>query len=516
MKKVILAVLGVLIGLFFGISSNAFVTDGGIEFDVAEPYGATGYTTVVPDTPQSGYNVFLKQNADVGVAINYDESVNLTFYKYDYLINIISDQPSYYCFNLGSNKVSKYDKYEYYLIDSFCLAYRFCGNDLARRYSSIDCAELQFGKNNGLINTCLCDVNHIYHIENDGGLKENSFSFYYSGNGTIQSGEYYLVQTVEGDKSSTMNEVDVNLTLTMDTPIFNETLNRKFFVGSNSVDDYYLDGENKENCIYKQKNNVCFMLYKYVDAGGKDILGCYCYGIFPIDFGEFDVFYDNGSSITNYSYLTSEEQDTMICFFDKNTTFNISTYNTLSLTYSYKVYTPVDVQEITFNDYKTSVSKLVSETLDNVYQNAYNAGVISKQAEIDRLNNQISTLSKDVDSLKNEKSDLELDIAALNARIEELKANGVTDDATIVELENQLVNLKSENEILESEISEKENKIDILQKNISIMQFELNNLESDEKTNQSTMTIAFSIIGGFALISLIVFLVVFIRHKVCD
>lgn len=478
-KKIMLGLLGSL-ALFGSWGAEAststatetdtpglYQTSNGVIFQVNNPSHDT-YTGIEPDEPASGYDLFTKKNCDVGVKVTYDLDSDKTTYLYDYVMYKSGTESKYWAFDLGANKITKNDEFDFYVVNQ----------DIEKEY--------------------------LVEMENK---NPSYFSFYAKG---LPSGSYQLKIVVKGDKTVTMNGVDIIEELSGENAVFGEcgiegespctvptsktvydyfyysfldhestasTAKEKLdeYVSLFGYDpyDYQMDanyylmtdilGENSSNFnhaghLYKHRMNCSYFLYTN-QAGNYPT--AYINGIF--DQGLLHkYFYDStlpakeegetwcsmGDSKYNYDYTT----------YLKNGHTSSIEYYTLSLKYSYKVYTPKNIEEITFKGYMDKVANQMAFNIDW----AYDQGIDSKQELINNLNAQIESLNQQLTTKEQEKEVLQNEITEKNRHIASLETlvneKQKEIDAKAVELERA----KNQVSVLSSQIKEKEDQLTLL------------------------------------------------------
>lgn len=444
-----------------------YETSNGVIFQVNNPANST-FTGIEPDEPASGYDVFTKKNCDVGVKVTYDLDTDKTTYLYDYVMYKSGSESKYWAFDLGSNKITKNDEFDFYVVNQ----------DTEKEY--------------------------LVEMENK---NPSYFSFYAKG---LPSGNYQLKIVVKGDKTTTMNGVDIIEELSGENAVFGECEGEGespcIVPTSKTVYDYfYYSFEDHESTATTAKEK----LEEYISVFGDDhpygegdanyylmtdILGenssnfnhvghlykhrmnC-SYFLYTIQAGNYPALYVNGifdqGLLHKYFYDSTlpatEEGETWCSMGDSKYRYDYTTYlknghtssieyYTLSLKYSYKVYTPKNIEEITFKGYMDKVANQMAFNIDW----AYDQGIDSKQELINSLNAQIENLTQQLTIKEQEKVALQSEIEEKNRRItnlENLKAE-VQEELSLKE--SELESAKNQMSVLSSQIKEKEDQLTLL------------------------------------------------------
>lgn len=507
MKK-ILFMASLMIAIFIGVGTTTtyasatkvenlhgvYETDSGVRFIVSDPSNKS-YTGIKPDEPSSGYDCFYKQNADVGVQVTYNEETDETTYLYDYIMFVPYPRKGceYWSFDLGNNKISITDEYKYYVVNRF-------------------------------------NFNEEYLVDDIDNKNPSYFNFYASED--FPAGSYQLKIVVKGNKTVSMNGVDVIEELSGVNAIFEEndvegespckvpTSNAVYdyfyysysnnlskattaeerlaeFVANTAVHIYddikptnidryhYLmddilggkgsdaDYFNHEGHLYKHAENCSFFLYTEQNANYPAV---YVNGIF--DQGLLSkYFYDSSvkkESIDSGKNTCSNNQYKYdYATYLKNGHTSAIEYYTLSLKYSYKVYTPKNLSELSFNGYMDEVANKMSDKIDRAYQK----GINSRQGLIDSLNQQITDLNQQIIAAESEKTNLNNQIEQKNQQIANLQASIASEQAELDAKKKELASAQNEVDVLSAAIQEKEAQLAALEEDVNANQEEIANLK---------------------------------------
>lgn len=478
MKKIL---LGAILGLaLFSSGSGAqaastvtetdlpgvYQTSNGVRFQVINPSHAN-YTGIEPDELASGYDIFTKKNCDVGVKVTYDVETDKSTYLYDYIMRvdtkanetIYRDQvKGYWMFDLGNNKITSTDDYDYYVINT--------------------------------------TTNQEYLVSDIENKNPSYFTFYASG---LPDGSYKLKIVVKGNKTMTMNGVDIIEELSESSVDVHDTSEDDPIMcckvpTSNTVYDYFYynfddhgsvattseekvaefvantglhiydranpdalfdKNFNHEGHLYKHYNNCSFFLYTKQAANYPTpyVNGCFYSGVLNNYFYSDDVKQDVVDSSDNACNVKRYKFD--YATYLKNGHTSEIEYYTLSLKYSYKVYTPKNYEELSFNNYMQTVANKMANQIDY----AYEAGIQSKKELIDSLNQEIQSLNEQLTTKEQEKTALLNTISLKNLEIQNYQDSLADKQQELDSIEAELNDANNQVSVLTSQIQEKEEQL---------------------------------------------------------
>ena len=510
MKKRIFTYLGMLFLAFAGVAASAattptetegvYETDKGIQITINDP-GKQAYTGITPDDPQSGYNVYTQQNADVGVKVTYDAATDETTYLYGYNMYLPrNNRYGYWSFDLGNNKITKNDEFNFYVLNT--------------------------------------DTQQEYLVDDMENKDPSSFSIYIRnqdyGTGGCMPKTYQLKIVVKGNKTTTMNGIDIIEELSGENACFGDmdgygespcriptsntvydyfyytfdtddnedpiatTAQEKWeeyiskygydnpYNEQGAANDYlmrdilgnYQDSFNHEGHLYKHRINCSYFLYTKQNANYPDVYvnGIFEQGLLSNYFSSSDVTYGKeegkacgiGDASLKYDYAT----------YLKNGHTSQIEYYTLSLKYTYKVHTPKNFEEISFRGYMDRVANQIGEYIDKAYEN----GVHSCDELIASLNQQITTLNNTVASKNKEISSLQNQLNQKNDQITSLKSQLEEKNKELAALDKELTAYEDQVDVLTKQIKEKELELSDLKKDTSAKAEEISSLNKSIAT----------------------------------
>lgn len=483
-KKLLLGLLGSLALFGSGAAAQAastatptdlpgwYETTSGVKFRISNPGNRT-YTGIEPDEPESGFNVYTKKNCDVGVQVTYDAETDKSTYLYDYIMRvdtkanetIYRDQvKGYWMFDLGNNKITSTDDYDYYVINT--------------------------------------TTNQEYLVSDIENKNPSYFTFYAS---DLPDGSYKLKIVVKGNKTMTMNGVDIIEELSGENAVFGENgaegESPCRIPTSNTVYDYFYynfsdnestattaeekiaefatntgihiyDGSsssylkedilggsasefNHEGHLYKHYNNCSFFLYTNQDGNYPSL---YVNGIFEqglLSSYFYDATVEKGKEVDKVCGLNWDKYRYDYATYLKNGHTSEIDYYTLSLKYSYKVYTPKNYEEMSFNNYMQSVANKMANQIDY----AYEAGIQSKKELIDSLNQEIQSLNEQLTTKEQEKTALLNTISLKNLEIQNYQDSLADKQQELDSIEAELNDANNQVSVLTSQIQEKEEQL---------------------------------------------------------
>lgn len=493
MKKRIFTYLGMLILGFAGVGASAaatptdtpgvYETDKGIQITINDP-GKQDYTGIIPDDPQSGYNVYTQQNADVGVKVTYDATTDETTYLYGYIMEYETySQNGYWAFDLGNNKITKNDDFDFYVVNKF--------------------------------------TQQEYLVDDMENKNPSTFSFYAN---KLPYGEYQLKIIVKGDKTTTMNGIDIIEELSRENAAFGDsgcevetpcnfstsgTVYDYFyydfsehnstasnpqerldeFLTNTKIDiydpydiDYYFiqdildfqSGFNHKGHLYKCKMNCSYFLYTKQNANYPAV---YVNGIF--EQGLLDkYFYSSDAKWATDNNCETEKRIFNYATYLKNGHTSAIEYYTLSLKYSYKVYTPKNFEEIGFTGYMDKVANQIGEYIDKAYEN----GVRSCDELITSLNEQITSLNQSLSNKEQLMVFMQNQLEEKNNQITNLHSQLDEKNKELTAIEKELARYKNQVDVLTSQIQEKESQLTDLLKDTNAKTEEIASLRNSINT----------------------------------